>query len=136
MGRPSWTGVIGMDDVGMVQLTEDLDFAVEACDYFGIGQQFLTNKFESHDAIHLLVPGFEDLTGAAFAEALQKNVRTNQQLGPSPLQQLIYLIWRKPAAPQEITSQGTRLRKARQDIAADFLQLFGTNDLMATQLLD
>ena len=73
-------GVVGVDDVGVIELAQHLDLAVEAAHHIRVQEEFLANDLECHDPVHELVPGLEDLPHAPFAEPFQQEIRPQDQL--------------------------------------------------------
>src|SRR5262249_4180082 len=91
-----WARIVGMDHIGVIELAEDLDFAVETGHHLCVTEQLLADDLEGHNPVQLLMPRLEYLTGAPFAKALENEIIPHQQFLASALQQLICLIWRQP----------------------------------------
>ena len=94
----------------MRQLAEDLDLAVETADHLGIGEQLAANHFQGNGSPQVLVPGLEDLAGAALAEAFDQDIRTQQQTLTVVEKKLIDLVRGQPAALEQVAGQRPRLR--------------------------
>ena len=69
----------------MVELGGGADFPLEAAHGVGVVDALLADELEGHDRTELPVAGLEDLAHAALADALQENVRAEQQVTPTAL---------------------------------------------------
>ena len=103
-------GVVSVNDVRMPQLTQGVDFALEAAHDLRVGQQFLTDQLQGNDAVHVLVPGLEHLARAPFAQALQEQVGPHRQPGAASLKELIDLVRGHPATLDQLAGQDPRVR--------------------------
>ena len=72
------TGIVHVDNVGMVEQADDLDLPVKPADHLVVSEQLLANELDGCQAFHFLVPRFEDLARSSFAEAVQKQVGSEQ----------------------------------------------------------
>ena len=90
VGLANFVGVVGSDDVGVIECGGGLDFAMEASHGSRVVEQAAIHDFERYDAIHHRVLCFEDDAHAAFADAVQQPVATEIE-GVSPGEQLARL---------------------------------------------
>ena len=103
-------GVISVDHVRMCQAADELNFPVESANDFTIGQQVTANQLEGDNAVHVQVPGFEDLPGAAFAKSLQQEVMPDRQFGAAAENELVDLIRSHPTALEQ-TATSAHVRR-------------------------
>ena len=105
-------GVVGADDVGMVELGGGADLAVEAAHGVGVVQPVLADELEGDDAAQLPVAGLEDLRPCRPRRAFQQDVGAEQQVAAAALEELVDLIGRQPAAADQLAGQGAAPVKA------------------------
>src|SRR5262245_49436326 len=108
-GSGCGTGVVGMDYVRVIQAADHGNLAIEATDDLGIRQKFLANQLEGGHAPHLPMPCLEDRPGAAFAEPLQEKIWAHRKLIGTSEEDLIDLVWRQPAALEQVFRQASRV---------------------------
>src|SRR6516162_1775773 len=89
-------GVESAHNMGMRQGGNGPDFSLETLDGCWIFHPFFADQLQGDDAAKVLVTGLENLAHAPFAQALQENVRTKDQVTRSILQKLVCLIRRQP----------------------------------------
>ena len=91
-------------------------------DHFGVGKQLRADHLDGDDPLEQTVPRPEHLAGPAFAEAVEEDVRRQTEFRPSPVEELIDLIGREPAAPSRALARprgslsGARLRLERFEL--------------------
>src|SRR5262245_13251323 len=110
-----------MDYIGVVEAANNFDLAVEAAEHLGIGKKFLANDLQSNDAIHLPVSCLEHLAGPAFTETFQQEIRSQHEVGASPLEKLIRLIGGQPTALKQVAGQAARVGETSLQIGQDEL---------------
>ena len=74
--RADSAGVVSLHDVGVGQLADGENLALEAADDFTIRQQVFADDFHSRDPLHEWMTGLEDLPAAATTEPFEHDVRT------------------------------------------------------------
>src|SRR5262249_38221709 len=117
------TCIKGVDYVRVLELTDDLNFAIEAGDHVRIGKQLLPDQLQSNRAVHLLMLGLEHLAHSTFTAAFQEAIRTQHQVLSAALEQLIDLVCRQPTALQQLLTQSARVRKAFLERSNELLLL-------------
>ena len=90
----------------MLQLSGGADLALEATDGVEVVQLLFADDLHGDDTAELPVLGLEDLTHAALAQFLQQDVGAEQQFGAPAAKELIHLIRRQPASPDQLAGQG------------------------------
>ena len=111
MGVPHSVGIVGGHHVGVGQLGDRLDFAVEAVDGIVMAEPVGADDFQGDNALHQAMAGLEDLAHAPFAEPLQQEILTQDQGPAVAAQQLVGLVRRQPAALHQLSRQRLRVRE-------------------------
>ena len=105
---PMGPGLIGVDDIGMGELTGGLDLPVEPLDGFRVAAGVLAEHLQRHQSAHLLVTGLVDLPGAAVAQRLEDDGGAEDEMGRPPLKHLLDLEGGQPAAADQFVAEGLR----------------------------
>jgi hypothetical protein len=114
-----FAGVERMDDVGMRQLGGGVDFAVESANGVRVAQPFLADELQGDNLAELPVARLEDLPHAAFAQPLQNDVGTQDQVLAVPQEELVGLIRGEPTPLHELPGQGFRVGEAGLETAGN-----------------
>ena len=105
-------GVVGADDVRMGQRRRRPNLALEAAHGVGVVEPFLADELEGDDPAELPVAGLEDLAHAALAQPLQQDVRAQEKILASPLEELVGLVGSEPASLDQLPGERFRVGEA------------------------
>ena len=82
------------------------NLALEATDSIGAGQPFFSDELDGRDTAQVSMLCLEDLPHPTFAQPLQEDVRTENEVLAFAVQQLISLVGREPTALDQFAGKG------------------------------